>query len=65
MSQNWEEIKNITVEEFTTPCPKVVSPSARITDLEKILRQEDIRHIPVQEKGQGGGHHQPKRYFIF
>ena len=49
MSQNWEEIKNITVEEFTTPCPKAVRLNTSLSDLEKVLRKEDIRHIPVQE----------------
>ena len=49
MSQSYEEIKNITVDEFTTPCPKVVKPDTTLHELEKILKQEDIRHIPVQE----------------
>ena len=49
MNQSYEEIKNLTVEEFTTPCPKVVPPDTSLVALEKILRQEDIRHIPVQD----------------
>ena len=51
MSQSYEEIQNITVDEFTTPCPKSVSPDTNLDQLEKILKKEDIRHIPVQEQG--------------
>ena len=51
MNQSYEEIKNITVDEFTTPCPKSVSPDTSLDKLEKILKKEDIRHIPVQEQG--------------
>ncbi len=48
-TKKWEKIKNLTVDEFTTPCPKVVSPDMSLTSLEKLLKEEDIRHIPVQE----------------
>ena len=48
-TKKWEKIKNLTVEEFTTPCPKVVSPDMSLKSLEKLLKDEDIRHIPVQE----------------
>ena len=50
--KNWEAIKNITVDEFTTPCLKVVSPTAEISELEALIQKENIRHIPVQENNQ-------------
>ena len=50
MSQSWNEIKNLTVEEFTTPCPTVVSPDTEITEVERIMQKENIRHIPVQQE---------------
>ena len=48
----WEEIKNLTVEEFTTPCPKVVSPDTELDELERLIKKEDIRHIPIKENDQ-------------
>ncbi len=47
--QKWERIKNLTVEEFTTPCPKVVEPDTELSELERLMQEENFRHIPVQE----------------
>ena len=47
--QNWGKIKNLSVEEFTTPCPKMVSSDTELSELERLMREEGIRHIPVQE----------------
>ena len=47
--QKWEKIKNLTVEEFTTPCPKVVAPDTELNELERLMQEENFRHIPVQE----------------
>ncbi len=48
--KNWDKIKNLTVEEFTTPCPKVVSSDIGLNELEHIIKKEGIRHIPIQEE---------------
>ncbi len=50
--KKWEKIKNLTVEEFTTPCPKVVSPDTELMELERVMKIEKIRHIPVQENNE-------------
>ena len=47
--QKWERIKNLTVDEFTTPCPKVVKPDTELNELERLMQEENFRHIPVQE----------------
>ena len=50
--KNWKEIQELTVEEFTTPCPKVVSLDTELNELEKLIKGEGIRHIPVQENNE-------------
>ena len=49
MDSHSENLKNLTVEEFTTPCPSVVSPETTLHVLETLIREKDIRHIPVEE----------------
>ena len=44
-----EKLQNLTVSVFTTPCPKVVSPDASLEELEKLMKENGIRHIPVME----------------
>lgn len=51
LEKKWEKIKNLTVEEFTTPCPKVVSPDTTLAELESLIQEEGFRHIPVEDKG--------------
>ncbi len=46
----WEKIKNLSVEEFTTPCPEVVSPDTELVALERLIKKKRFRHIPVQEE---------------
>ena len=41
------DLKNLTVEEFTSPCDHFVGPEDSIQDVEKLMNQEDIRHFPV------------------
>ena len=45
----WNKIKNLSVEEFTTPCPEVVSPDKKLVELEQLIKTKNFRHIPVQE----------------
>ena len=40
-------IRNLTVEEFTTPCSFSVSPEVSLAEAEKIMTNEKIRHLPV------------------
>lgn len=42
-----EDIKNLTVEEFTTPCPKSVLPEATLKEVEFLMRKEGVRHLPI------------------
>ena len=44
-----EKLQRLTVDAFTTPCPKVVSPNASLDELEKLMKENGIRHIPVME----------------
>ncbi len=52
MSQKFQKMNHLTVDEFTTPCPKVVQPSANLVDVEKLMQEHGIRHIPVQDGDQ-------------
>ncbi|MDE0119012.1 MAG: CBS domain-containing protein [Bdellovibrionales bacterium] len=45
----WKKIKNLNVEEFTTPCPEVVSPDTKLVELERLIKKKNFRHIPIQE----------------
>ena len=40
-------LQNLLVEEFTSPCDLFVGPEDSIQAVEKIMNQEDIRHLPV------------------
>lgn len=42
-----DSIKNLTVEEFTTPCAYILKPDSTIQQAEKIMTDNDIRHLPV------------------
>ena len=44
-----EKIKNLSVEEFTTPCPEIVPSDTELIELEKLIKDRGFRHIPVQE----------------
>ena len=50
-TKDLERIKNISVEEFTTPCPKVVSLDTELSELERLMKDEGFRHIPVKDNG--------------
>ena len=50
-TNNWERVKNLSVEEFTTPCPKVVSLDTELSELERLMKEEGFRHIPVKDNG--------------
>ena len=45
-----EKLQNLKVEEFTTPCLTSVPPETSLTELERLMKEENIRHIPVKEK---------------
>ena len=45
-----EHIRNLTVEEFTTPCSQSVSPETTLKDIDELMEKEGIRHLPVLSK---------------
>ena len=45
-----EKLQNLKVEEFTTPCSKSVPPETSLAELERLMKEENIRHLPVKEK---------------
>jgi len=47
--QKLEKIKTLSVDEFTTPCHRVVSPDTTLLELEEIMEKEGFRHIPVKD----------------
>ncbi len=47
-----QTLKNLRVNAFTTPCPKVVSPEATLKELEELMKAHSIRHIPVVDDNQ-------------
>jgi len=42
-----ENLTKMTVDEFTTPSPIFVSPDASYEEVHKMMKGENIRHIPV------------------
>ncbi len=38
------------VEEFTSPCPVTVDPNSTIQQVDQMMREHGIRHVPVVEK---------------
>lgn len=40
-------LKNLKVEEFTTPCLHVLSPENTVEQAGKIMSENNIRHLPV------------------
>lgn len=40
-------MKNISVEEFTSPCPVTVKVSTPFHEIVRIMESREIRHIPV------------------
>lgn len=53
--EKWLQLKNVPVEEFTTPCPITVDRKATITSVTEIMRKEGIRHIPVVDGDEAVG----------
>lgn len=47
MSSYQDFLKGLTVDEFTTPCSHFLQPSNTIQEAEQLMKQEDIRHLPV------------------
>ena len=47
MSSYQDFLKGLTVDEFTTPCSHFLKPSSTIQEAEQLMKQEDIRHLPV------------------
>ena len=45
-----EKLRNLRVEEFTTPCLTSVSSETSLAELERLMKEGNIRHIPVKEK---------------
>ena len=42
-----DSIKNLTVEEFTTPCAHVLGPENTVEQAVKMMSENNIRHLPV------------------
>ncbi|OQW49176.1 MAG: hypothetical protein A4S09_03675 [Proteobacteria bacterium SG_bin7] len=40
---------NISIEEFTTPCPIVVQRNTPLSKVKELMSTNGIRHIPVVE----------------
>ena len=40
-------LRNLTVEEFSTPCACFISPNSSIEQAERIMKERGIRHLPV------------------
>lgn len=43
-------LRNLTVEEFTTPCAVFVYPDTLLQEAQIIMKKERIRHLPVLNK---------------
>ena len=43
-------LRNLTVEEFTTPCAVYVHPDTSLKEARRIMEKEKIRHLPVLDK---------------
>ena len=43
-------LRNLTVEEFTTPCAVYVHPETSLKEAKRIMEKETIRHLPVLDK---------------
>ena len=43
---------NLTVNEFTTPCPLVISTETTVIEAFEMMQKEGIHHLPVSENGQ-------------
>lgn len=50
-----EKMRNIPVDEYTTPSPVFVGPKTPLNEVVKLMRVHEIRHIPVVENGQPVG----------
>lgn len=42
-----DKIKNLVVDEFTSPDIKSVSPDTKLNDVIQLMEESDIRHLPV------------------
>lgn len=43
-------LRNLRVEEFTTPCAVYVHPDTSLKEAQSIMAKERIRHLPVLDK---------------
>lgn len=46
-----EKLKNITVEEYTSPCPDTVTSNTTVDEIIKIMDGHEFRHLPVVDDG--------------
>lgn len=44
-----EKLKDLTVEEYTTPSPVTVGPGSSMAEVSRIMDENGIRHLPVLE----------------
>lgn len=49
------DLSNLTIEEYTTPCPVTVDQTTSIEDLKNIMEENGIRHIPVVSSNRAVG----------
>lgn len=45
--KNEINLKDLTIEEFTTPCPITVDQLTSVDEIMKIFKENGIRHMPV------------------
>ena len=43
----YNRLRNLTVEEFSTPCACFISADSRIEKAEQVMAERGIRHLPV------------------
>ena len=48
-SATLRKLQNLKVEEFTTPCLQPVDLNTSLTDLERLMKEKGIRHLPVKD----------------
>lgn len=47
--------KQISIDEYTSPCPITVSPNESLDAIQKLMETEGVRHIPVVLSGKPVG----------
>ena len=43
------DLKDLSVDVYTTPCPICIRPDAGIVEVQKIMQDSGVRHLPVTD----------------